>query len=463
MKLRNYQKPMYAGAKKALANGIERSSYYASTGAGKTVIFMKLIEEVFKQDDIAKRILVVHPRIALSMDQQERFVGHFNVPFTSFHSGSVVQSMENDEETDFPRNTSVTTKGKLEKTLDGVDEYDHIVFTSYKSLDKIADMDWDLVICDESHYMMEKATVKILDKLKSQTMFFTATPIITEMEYSMDNIEKFGVNDPDTNINPSDLINLGYNVLPRIYTTEISTDESGAVEDYSITIASVFKEQKLMLSEEIPHKMLVALPNTLRFNEINKEIAEIRKITGQELDIITISSGLNTWNGSSKGLKSRAKTLKKITKSKNDCIVIHCDTLSEGIDISGLTGAYIARGLGHAKFIQTIGRCVRPYHEDLVNDKPVPLSNRIKKFAPVHIAVVDGDHRNGNVDKWYNALLSAGYGSVVEDVWNIEELKEGVEPNEEEVPELGKASSVLSIHHNAIVNALADKYLKEAA
>ena len=453
---------MYAGAKKALANGIERSSYYASTGAGKTVIFMKLIEEVFKQDDIAKRILVVHPRIALSMDQQERFIENFNVPFTSFHSGSVVQSMENEDETDFPRNTSVTTKRKLEKILDGVDEYDHVVFTSYKSLEKIADMHWDLVICDEAHYMMEKATIKVLDKLKSQTMFFTATPIITEMEYSMDSIEKFGVNDPATNINPSDLINLGYNVLPRIYTTEISTDESGAVEEYSVTIGSVFKDQKALLSDKIPHKMLVALPNTLRFDEINEEIAEIRKYAGQDVDIVTIASGRNTWNGSSSGLKSRAKTLKKIAESKNDCIIIHCDTLSEGIDISGLTGAYIARGLGHAKFIQTIGRCIRPYYEDLVNDKPVALSKRIKKFAPIHIAVVDGDQRNGNVEKWYNALLSAGYGSTVEDVWNIEELKEGAKPDGEP-PELDKASNVLDIRINAISNAYADKYLVEEA
>lgn len=462
MKLRSYQKPMYAAAKKAMNDGVERSSYYASTGAGKTVIFMKLIDDLFKSDYV-KRVLVVHPRIPLSTDQQERFVSHFNVPYTSFHSGSVVQSMENEDDTDFPRNTSVTCPKKLVKLLEATDDMDHIVFTSYKSLHKIADMHWDLIICDESHYAMEKATIKVLDKIKSQTMFFTATPIITEMEYSMDNIEKFGINDPDSNINPSTLIELGYNVLPRIYESHITTDESGLVEDYALTIGSVFKEQKAMLSEEIPHKMLVALGNTLRFDEINEQIVDIRSYAGTEVDVITIASGRNTWNGSSKGIKSRAKTLKKIAASKNDCIVIHCDTLSEGIDISGLTGAYIARGLGHAKFIQTVGRCIRPYYEDLVNDKPVPMSKRLKKFAPIHVAVVDGDHKNGNVEKWYNALLAAGYGAVVEDVWSVEELKEGITEESDEVSELGKASNVLSIHHNSIVNALADKYLKEAA
>lgn len=461
MKLRSYQKPMYSAAKKAMAEGVERSSYYASTGAGKTVIFMKLIDDLF-QSEYAKRVLVVHPRIALSMDQQERFATHFNVPYTSFHSGSVVQSMENEDDTDFPRNTSVTCPKKLSKLLKSCDEYNHIVFTSYKSLGKIAHKHWDLIICDEAHYMMERESIKILDKIDSQIMFFTATPIITEMEYSMDNIEKFGINDLDRNINPSTLIELGYNVLPRIYESHITTDESGQVEDYASTIGSVFNEQKKMLSDKIPHKMLVALGNTLRFDEINSKITDIRSYAGKEVDVITIASGRNTWNGSSKGLKSRAKTLKKIAASKNDCIVIHCDTLSEGIDISGLTGAYIARGLGHAKFIQTVGRCIRPYYEDLVNDKPVPISKRIKKFAPVHVAVVDGDRKNGNVEKWYNALLAAGYGAVVEDVWNVEELKEGATESDE-VPELGKASNVLSIHHNAIVNALADKYLKEAA
>ena len=33
---------------KAMEDGVERSSYYASTGAGKTVIFMKLIDELFQ-------------------------------------------------------------------------------------------------------------------------------------------------------------------------------------------------------------------------------------------------------------------------------------------------------------------------------------------------------------------------------------------------------------------------------
>lgn len=452
MKLRSYQKPMFKGVMNAINNGVERSSYYASTGAGKTVVFQKAIQEMFKSE-YRKVICVVHPRIALSIDQQSRFADFFNVPFTSFHSGSVVQSMKNDGDSDLPRNQSVQTKAQLEQILEDTSDYNHIVFTSYKSLSKIADMDFDLVICDEAHYLMEKESIDLLDKIVSPTMFFTATPIMTEMGISMDDVEKFGVNDPATNINPSDMISMGYNVLPQVFYAEITTDRSGEVEDYVETIGYVYKDQLQHIDDSIPHKMLVALPNTKRFDEINDGIARIREIVGFDVDVYTIAAGRNTKNGSSSGMKSRARTLKKFAESVVPSIVIHCDTLAEGIDIDGLTGAFIARGLGHAKFVQTIGRVIRPLKDDLrANGTPKTMGRRKKKYAPIHVAVVDGEVRGGMIQVWYDALLAAGYGAMVEGVLTASEITDGDTLEGDQV-EMGQHSNVLDITFNKLVSA----------
>ena len=456
MKLRSYQKPMFEGAMNAIANGVERSSYYASTGAGKTVVFMKVIQELFKSE-YRKTICVVHPRIALSIDQQTRFAGAFNVPFTSFHSGSVVQSMENDGDSDLPRNQSVQSKKQLQEILDDTADYNHIVFTSYKSLSKIADMDFDLIICDEAHYLMEKESVKLLDKIQSPTMFFTATPIVTDMGISMDDAAKFGYNDPATNINPSDLIRMGYNVLPQVFYANITTDQKGEVEDYVETIGQVFVDQLQHIDESIPHKMLVALPNTKRFDEINDGISRIREIVGFDVDVYTIAAGRNTKNGSSSGMKSRAKTLKKFAASTVPSIIVHCDTLAEGIDIDGLTGAFIARGLGHAKFVQTMGRCIRPLKEDLnKNGVPKAMSRRLKKYAPIHVAVVDGEVRGGMIQVWYDALLAAGYGAIVEGVLTASDILDGDTMEGDQV-ELGAHSNVLNITFNKMVSAFEEE------
>ncbi len=456
MKLRDYQKPMYKSALSAMQNGVQRSSYYASTGAGKTVIFAKLIQELFKSKE-RKLVLICHPRIALSTDQQDRFAAMFNVPFTSFHSGSVVQSMVNEGDSDFPRNRSVQSKAELEQILEDTSDYDHIIFTSYQSLHKIAHLDFDLVVCDEAHNLLEKRTAKVLEKISSQTMFFTATPIIAEMGLSMDDVEQFGFNDPKANINPSDLIRQGYNVLPQVFYAEITTDQSGEVEDYVETVGQVFFDQLQHIDEDIPHKMLVALPNTKRFNQINEGIDRIREIVGFDVDVYTIAAGINTKNGSSRGLKSRAKTLRLFAESTVPSIVIHCDTLSEGIDIDGLTGAFIARGLGHAKFIQTIGRCIRPLKCDLkANGKPKALRFRKKKYAPIHVAVVDGEVRGGMVKVWYDALLAAGYGAMVEGVLTASEILDG-DSEEGDQGEMGQHSNVLDISFNKLVSAYEDE------
>jgi hypothetical protein len=280
------------------------------------------------------------------------------------------------------------------------------------------------------------------------------------MGISMDDVEKFGFNDAAANINPSDMIHKGYNVLPQVFYANISTDQNGETEDYVETIGQVYSDQLQHIDDSVPHKMLVALPNTKRFGQIAnvESIARIQEIVGFEVDVYTIAAGSNTKNGSSSGMKSRAKTLKKFARSTVPSIIVHCDTLAEGIDIDGLTGAFIARGLSHAKFVQTIGRCIRPLKGDLRADgTPKTMGRRKKKYAPIHVAVVDGEVRNGMIQIWYDALLAAGYGAIVEGILTASDIKDGTKtPDEDGEP--SPLANVLDVSFNKLVTANLEEF-----
>lgn len=413
--LRPYQTRMYAAAINAIVNNVERTSYYAATGAGKTVVFQQVIDYVLKEKMLpskAKKILVVHPRIALSIDQQDRFREDFRIPYTSFHSGKVVQSTTRDDEANV-FNKSTTSVEQLTTMLDERAHTDQIVFTTYESLRKIAGLDWDLIICDEAHYLATAQFAPILDEIKSQVMFFTATPIklaALEHDFSMDNVEKFG--EVVATVSPNELIKLGYMVRPDLFKTVIKTDQNGDVENFSESIARTFNSQREMLSDKIPHKMLVALPNTQSFDDIMNDLEFMRDMCGDNLEVFYIKASTNKRNGSI--IADRDVALKQFAETQSPAIMIHCDTLAEGIDIDGLTGAYISRELAQAKFIQTIGRCVRPYASDFKADRtPKKFENRIKQTALINIAIIDNDSRvNAKVVDWYKALLEAGYPEI---------------------------------------------------
>jgi hypothetical protein len=258
--------------------------------------------------------------------------------------------------------------------------------------------------------------------------------------------------------------------MPRVSRANISTDGSGKVADIAVTVGLVFEEQLANLREfgcTYKHKMLVALPNTLRFDEISSidGIKEIRSIIGEHVDLYTISGAKITKNGDPQKFKNRPAIINDIDHNKsNHCIVVHCDTLAEGIDIDTLTGVYIARGLGHAKFLQTIGRVMRPHKDDIITKNGVQkvkaMRYRNKKFAPVHVAVIDGEDNNAQVELWMRALEAAGYGAYVEEVLPIG-THEGSKDSES--PELGQMSEILDIRYKRLQSEFFDMYLKEAA
>ena len=441
-----FQKPMYNDAIKALKSDNLRSSYYAGTGAGKTKIYQKVIQKMFKSKQ-RQVVLVVHPTLNLSSDQQARFKEDgFDVPFSSFHSGVVSQSSTK------VKNKATINPEELIQILEDTNDEHHIVFTSYHSLSKIAHLDiFDLIICDEAHNILAKNARVSLETMVGRVMFFTATPVIPDSDegVSMDDVKLFGKNVAENNIIPSELVKMERMVMPKIIRTRIKTSAPNeeTSEDLVTTIGLVFKDQRdNHVHSELNPKMLVALPNTLRFSDIEKHMFELRKHAGDmNIDIYTVTGEGQNKNGTGAEatvFKTRASILEDFKDNTNPCIIIHCDTLAEGIDIDGLTGAFVARSLSHTKFIQTIGRPTRPLIDDIIDGRTG--DKRLKPSAPIHVAVVDGDDQNPKMNEYMEALMASGYGAIIRDVIKDMESCEGSKKKPEDEP-LSAMRKVLDI------------------
>lgn len=393
----------------------KRATVLAATGSGKTECFNDLLTKQFlTQGEKPKRILIAHPRIALSQDQQKRLAIRLSgtgVEFTSFHSGQQKYHTLSDR-----KNVSTTSRSELQKIMDEA-KGPHITFSSYKSLNKIADMDFDLIICDEAHNLVQSDLRECLHLFTSKTAFYTATPVqVAAQEESMDNISLFG--NVIATVPPSELIPLGYVVPPRVRTIDVKNKVNGNTPDYATCIAETFKDQRSLAHKKFVYKMLVAMPSTLVFNDIMSDLAGIRKIIGDfSVDIYYITADNAVKNG--RMLADREAALVDFDKNPNPSIIIHCDTLAEGIDVSGIGGVLVMRGLGMAKAIQTIGRAARPAIEDVLPSGKI-RKNRIKTECIVTIARINGEWCGDvKIDWWVQLFRVAGYG----DLWDYCEPK----------------------------------------
>lgn len=410
VKFRLYQNRMIQAQDDFMAcPNTTRATILCATGGGKTECFQDLIMKVISAiGNGATKICVAHPRIALSQNQQKRFAKTFegmNVQFANFHSGQAKKHTLS-----YKKNLSTTRRDELEEDIQN-SSGPHITFASYASLHKIADMDFDLIICDEAQYLVQKDIRDNLHKFKSKTLFYTATPVtVAAREESMDNPELFG--DVICVVEPKELIPHGYIVKPRVRTIDVLSTEDGNTDDYTTTIAEAFKDQLQFAHKKFTHKMLVAMPGVQNFSDIGKNLFEIRAIIGNDdVDLYYVTADRAVKNGTQ--VMDREALIEDFGKNPNQSIILHCDTLAEGIDVDGIGGVLIMRGLGMVKTIQTIGRGCRPAWDDVIKTgsrKGEIRKNRIKTECIVTVARFNGEWAGDQDVAWWAQLFeTAGY------------------------------------------------------
>jgi superfamily II DNA or RNA helicase len=439
MKLRPYQVKLNTPAKKFLkAKKGQRAQVYAPTGAGKTVCFNELIKEAIKRGK--HNIAILHPRIALSQDQLRRFQREFGatVHTTSFHSGGYVINEG------AIGGTSTTSEAELITILEQVD-VPHVTFSSYHSFDKLLNIKFDIVICDEAHYLVQDRFFEYLPKINAdKILFYTATPITSEMENDyMKDFTLFG--DVIAQVEPKELIIPGYILAPLIHIMECDTNQVSDKVDVVDVIARAYADQyRDIVKRGMPFvQMLVASRGLEDLREVENNLSSLwSKITAElgqgtlssPVDVYTIDSTGSFRNG--KPVASRDEALREIKESGKNAIVIHYDTLAEGIDIDTLTGAVIMRVMSKAKLIQTIGRCARPYVGDLDPVTYQPMTSlydfdqgidlRKKPRCIITFPVVDGRWIANNDGRLISeAFIAGGYGDLLTYIKQSEDRPSG--------------------------------------
>jgi superfamily II DNA or RNA helicase len=262
-----------------------------------------------------------------------------------------------------------------------------IIITTYNSLDKISDVNLDVVYLDEAHILAtnkEDADFKkSFEIIKSnKRFFFTATPKDMQDEilkedgsseiFLMNNEEIFG---KSYEVSFVECVQNGYITEPIIhiaYPKELTDGTNyDSIDNKAKFVKETFEAHEKWLKssssqpDTIDTKMLVRCESVPSMWEMYSKLMEI--IPSDIL--ICAGASYNDFGGEANHVisgdweKNRDEFVKKIQKVESDkkMIILNYDIFSEGINVPGITGVMFLQGKmpSIAKVIQNVGRSTR--------------------------------------------------------------------------------------------------------
>jgi len=373
------------------------------TGAGKTFVEAALIDFQRTQNTKTRIHLVLAPRILLAnqlIGEFRKFSG-LSYRVIAFHSGHY----EPEDETIRWKEVNTTRVSEVENAYKAAIKCDQdlVVFSTYHSCEKLAGIDFDTLVADESQYCVTENFNDSIKKLTARVkMFFTATERFTASDHGR------GLNNETIYgkrlyyISPAELIKLNLIVPPRMHIMygETKNEEASVIHE----VCEMAKEQDKLTNPDLGFsKILFAMKGTDDVKTIEDNISKMR-LNMPNHDVFTITSKTGA---KINGVKIRREQFLEELKNRTNCLIFHYDILSEGIDVDGITGVCLMRNLGLAKLLQTIGRAVRTY-------KPAP---ELKKQAWISVAVINGDEDDKErVKQYVNAIRDGGHDISAESV-----------------------------------------------
>jgi len=386
-------------------NGFARGRVIMPTGAGKTFVQAAALDYQRATNSNTRIHLVLAPRIGLTAQLIEEYRNYSGPAYraVAFHSGNHEPEYEkiNWQETATTK-TDVVVEEYRKAQAKG---QDLVVFSTYHSCNRLALVDFDTIIADESQYLVAEGFHEAFKSLKGRVrLCFTATEKHTESTIGrgLNNESVYG---PRLYyISPAELIQLGLIVAPRLHVMYGETRaEDASIIDEVLQLA--IEQDKLTSTEMSFSKILFAMKGT---DDVKTVIDNLYKIRGAmpNHDVFAITSKTGSIiNGVKVTREHFMRELKSGTRK--NVLIFHYDILSEGIDVDGITGVAIMRNMTLSKLLQTIGRAVRLY-------KPNP---GIKRQAWVSVPVINGNEDDkANVEKFVRAMRNGGYDITKEDV-----------------------------------------------
>jgi superfamily II DNA or RNA helicase len=399
-----------------ISTQVSKGRIVIPTGGGKTAVEAHSLRLKGLKGDF-KIHLVLSPRIALTnqlIKEYRDYIGQ-NYLSMAFHSG------RDEKDTTKVRWETFASTSKdvvLEQIERAKSMGKHLViFSTYHSAWKLVDLDLEfgMVIADESQYCTSKEYFDVIVKLKADFKgFFTATEKhveTTDLGRGLNNETVFGK--IIYTRSAKELIDRGVIVAPRLHIMEAEkvAKTHNSITDETIRIAQ--HQHQLTIDQGMPYsKILFAMNGT---DDIRKIISDIKKIKAAMPThrIFTIMSNEKygamidgekiiryTHNGQIWEDKISRTVFFRELRESNNVLIFHYDIISEGIDIDGITGVVINRNMSTSKLLQTIGRAVRKYK----------ANPDLKPWAWVTVPVIDNDIENrAFVEDTLKTIMSGGF------------------------------------------------------
>lgn len=393
------------------------------TGTGKTFVQAAVIaKDIIKNKGKFGVYVINAPRIMLSyqlLKEVYTFLTNEGIDarYMSVHSGGQVdlQDLEairidanlnegtNIQFAEIESGTSpVLIREFTQKAKDG--DLPLIIFSTYNSADRINDaipsIEIEIVMNDESQYLVQEQFHDIIHILNSKRCyFFTATTIHTPSDTGrgMNNSGSYG--EIIYSMSPRQAIDMGKMVRPRMHFVIPPADATYTKDDFEASIGKIIVEalaqHRYSLQGARP-KMLVSVKGTSNIDKFFQS-KEYKMLIRTGVMIYAVASNEKIGNNINGEKVSRREFLSRLKEDGKDrskeIIILHYDILAEGIDVPGITGIMPLRTLGKAKFLQTFGRAARLDVEDrerIENGeiKPNDLDEMNKPFAWVIVPTI---------------------------------------------------------------------------
>lgn len=393
------------------------------TGTGKTFVQAAVIAKEILENSGRFGIYVINsPRIMLSyqlLKEVYSFLTYSGIDarYMSVHSGGDIDQQDleviridaNSNEgtnisfAEIESGTSpILIKEFTEKAKTG--DIPVIFLSTYNSADRISeaiDYEINIVMNDESQYLVQEQFHDIIKILKSKRCyFFTATTIHTPSDKGrgMNNKESYG--EIIYIMTPREAIDMGKMVRPRLHFVIPPNGITYNKDDFESSLGKIigdaFAQHNYAIGQFSKPKILVSVKGV---GDIKKffESKEYKGLIRTGVKIYAVASDDvigNDINGEKVNRRDFLERLKSDGKNPTqEMIILHYDILAEGIDVPGITGIMPLRTLGKAKFLQTFGRAARLDIEDreMIQSgkiKPDDLTNLNKPYAWVIVPTI---------------------------------------------------------------------------
>lgn len=317
-----------------------------------------------------------------------------------------------------------------------------IIVSTYHSFDKMSCIDSiDICSFDEAHTTIAddftNNIIEVMGNIK-RNYFFTATRKVNGEDKGMNDESFYG---GIYGISPKEMIQAGEIVMPKIHIMMLEDGTKGTIQsnDETMLVKTImegFTEHKKKLKEEsaypddIGAKLLVSCKGSDELSIVQNSETFKKWCEENNIKVFSFSSRYGSYeNFKSEVNRTQVYETMRDLKNTYDCILLHLDILTEGINLPAVTGVMLLRHLNTVKLLQTLGRALRLLKSDrikLYSGDMLPHERKkyTKPYAylllPMHFESLDAS--SDDMKRMIKEVIST-YGLPTEEFLPLEEFE----------------------------------------